>query len=107
MGSHEIWDLGLGGPKMELWVTGMNGALWDLGFGVEWTKHGYMGPGWDNMGLRDGWGPMGCGIWGRVAQRWTYGVRDEWDPIRSGIWGQVDQRWSYGTGMRMGMDGVS
>ena len=80
MGSHKIWDLGLNGPNMDIWDqdgriwgSGMNGALWDLGFGVGW--------------------PL----------RWRYGVRDEWDAIRSGIWGRVDQRWSYGTRMRMGM----
>ena len=36
MGPYEIWDLGSGGPKMEIWVTGMNGALRDVGFGVGW-----------------------------------------------------------------------
>ena len=63
---------------MEIWVTGMNGALWDVGFGVGWTKHGYIGPhgyiGWENMGHRDGWGPIRSGIWDRVAQRWIYGL---------------------------------
>ena len=120
---------------MEIWVTGMNGVLWDLGFGIEWTKHGYMGPGWDNMGLRDEWGPMGCGIWGRVAlkcrygaqgrmgsygmwdlgsggpiQRWTYGVRDEdgdgWDPMGCGIWGRVALKWRYGAQGWMGPYGI-
>ena len=63
MGPYGIWDLGSGGPNMEIWVTGMYGVLWDLGFGVGWmTKYGDMG------------------------------LRDEWDPIRSGIWGRVDQR---------------
>ena len=38
MGSHKIWDLGSGGPKMEIWGTGMDGALWDLRFGVGWMK---------------------------------------------------------------------
>ena len=63
MGSHKIWDLGLDGPKVDIWDrdgriwgSGMNGALRDLGFGVGWPKGGHMG------------------------------LRDEWDPIRSGIW---------------------
>ena len=52
---------------MEIWGTGMDGVLWDLRFGVGWmTKDG-------DMGLRDEWGPMGCGIWGRVALKWSYG----------------------------------
>ena len=67
MGPYGMWDLGSGGPKMELWVTGMNGALWDLGFGVGWPRNGWGGV-WDE------WGPMGCGIWGRVAQKWIYGT---------------------------------
>ena len=67
MGSHKIWDLGSGGPKMELWVTGMNGALWDLRYGVGWPQNG-------DMGHRDEWGPMGSGIWGRVVLKWTYGT---------------------------------
>ena len=79
MGSYGMWDLGSGGPMVDIWDrdgriwgSGMDGALWDLRFGVGWmTKYGDMG------------------------------LRDEWDPIRSGIWGRVDQRWSYGTGMRM------
>ena len=66
MGSYGMWDLGSGGPKMEIWVTGMNGALWDVGFGVGWPQNGV-------MGHRDGWGPMGSGIWGRVAQKWMGG----------------------------------
>ena len=45
MGSYGMWDLGSGGPKMD-------GGL-----------------GWDE------WVPMGCGIWGWVAQRWTYGAQ--------------------------------
>ena len=53
MGSYGMWDLGLGGPKVDIWGTGMDGFLWDLRFGVEWTKGGYMGSGWENMGLRD------------------------------------------------------
>ena len=64
MGSYGMWDLGSGGPKMELWATGMDGVLWDLGFGVGWSNGGPMGPGWENMGLRDEWSPMGSGIWG-------------------------------------------
>ena len=95
MGSYGMWDLGSGGPnveiwdrdedgdgwgpmgcgiwgrvapKMEIWGTGTDGFLWDLGFGVGWmTKDG-------DMGHRDGWGPMGCGIWGRVVLKWTYGT---------------------------------
>ena len=107
--------MGSGGPNVELWVTGMDGALWDLGFGVEWTNGGHMGPGWDNIGLRDEWVPMGSGIWGRVAPKWRYGSQgwmgpygmwdlwsggpkmdggrwDEWVPMGCGIWGRVDQR---------------
>ena len=58
MGSYGMWDLGLGGPKVDIWGTGMDGALRDVGFGVGWmTKHG-------DMGLRDKWVPMGSGIWG-------------------------------------------
>ena len=72
MGPYEIWDLGSGGPKMDggglcdEWVPmgcgvwgrvalkwrygaqgwmGIDGLLWDVGFGVEWTKGGVMGPG--------------------------------------------------------------
>ena len=83
---------------MEIWVTGMNGALWDVGFGVGWPKGGH-------MGHRDGWGPMGSGIWGRVDETkggfmgpgWeNMGHRDEWDPIRSGIWDWVAPKWRYG-----------
>ena len=65
----DIWD-----RDGRIWGSGINGALWDVGFGVEWTKGGVMGLGWENMGLRDEWGPMGCGIWGRVAQKWIYGT---------------------------------
>ena len=46
MGSYGIWDLGLNGPKVELWDRD-----------EDW----------------DGWGPMGCGIWGRVALKWMEG----------------------------------
>ena len=45
MGSYGMWDLGLGGPKVDIWGTGMDGFLWDLRFGIEWTKGGVMGPG--------------------------------------------------------------
>ena len=45
MGSHKIWDLGLDGPKVDIWGrdgriwgSGINGFLWDLGFGVGWTN---------------------------------------------------------------------
>ena len=83
---------------------GMDGALWDVGFGVGWmTKYG-------DMGHRDGWVPMGSEIWGRVDESkggfmgpgWdNMGHSDGWGPTGSGIWGRVDQRWSYGTGKRM------
>ena len=43
MGSYGMWDLGSGGPKMDIWdwdgiIWGseMNGVLWDVGFGVGW-----------------------------------------------------------------------
>ena len=43
MGSYGIWDLGSGGPKMDIWDrdgriwgTGIDGALWDLRYGVGW-----------------------------------------------------------------------
>ena len=36
MGLYGMWDLGSGGPKVDIWVTGMNGALWDLRYGVGW-----------------------------------------------------------------------
>ena len=79
MGSYGIGDLGSGGPKMELWGTGTDGFLWDLGFGVGWmTKYG-------DMGLRDEWGPMGCGIWGRVAPKWRYGAQG-WMGIDGLLW---------------------
>ena len=46
---------------------GMDGVLWDVGFGVGWmTKYG-------DMGLRDEWDPIRSGIWGRVAPKWRYG----------------------------------
>ena len=113
MASYGMWDLGSGGPNMDIWDwdgiiwgTGMDGALWDLGFGVGWPNGGHMGPGWENMGLRDEWGPTGSGIWGRVALKWRYGVRDECDPIRSGIWGWVAQRWTYGAQGWMGPYGI-
>ena len=112
MGPYGIGDLGLNGPKVDIWDrdgriwgSGMNGVLWDVGFGVGWPKGGH-------MGHRDGWGPMGCGIWGRVALKWMggwggmngflwdlgfgvgwmtkygdMGLRDEWVPMGSGIWG--------------------
>ena len=57
MGSHKIWDLGLNGPNMDIWDrdgiiwgSGMNGVLWDVGFGVGWPlkwrygAQGWMGP---------------------------------------------------------------
>ena len=65
-----------------------------------------MGPGWENMGLRDEWGPMGSEIWGRVALKWRYGVRDECDPIRSGIWDWVAPKWRYGAQGWMGSYGI-
>ena len=68
MGSYGMWDLGSGGPKMELWVTGMDGVLRDVGFGVGWPQNG-------DMGHRDEWVPMGWGIWGRVALKWRYGAQ--------------------------------
>ena len=44
MGPYGIWDLGLNGPNMDIWDrdgiiwgSGMNGALWDLRFGVGWS----------------------------------------------------------------------
>ena len=46
---------------------GMDGILRDVGFGVGWPKGGH-------MGHRDEWGPTGCGIWGRVVLKWTYGT---------------------------------
>ena len=73
MGPYGIWDLGLNGPMVDIWdrdgiILGsdMNGFLWDLGFGVGWPQNG-------DMGHRDGWGPMGCGICGRVALKWMGG----------------------------------
>ena len=75
MGPYGMWDLGSGGPKMDIWGrdgriwgTGINGALWDVGFGVGWPKGGH-------MGHRDEWGPMGSEIWGRVALKWSYGAQ--------------------------------
>ena len=38
MGLYGIWDLGSGGPKMELWGTGTDGFLWDVGCGVGGTN---------------------------------------------------------------------
>ena len=38
MGSYGMWDLGSGGPKVDIWGTGMDGFLWDVGFGVGWTN---------------------------------------------------------------------
>ena len=50
---------------------------------------------------------MGCGIWGRVAQKWMGGERwDEWVPMGCGIWGWVAQRWTYGAQGLMGPYGI-
>ena len=80
MGSYGMWDLGSGGPEMDIWDwdgiiwgSGMNGFLWDLRFGVGWPINGYMGLGWDNMRQRDEFGRMGSEIWGRVALKWMGG----------------------------------
>ena len=59
MGSYGMWDLGSGGP-IQRWTYGVR----------------------DEDG--DGWDPMGCGIWGRVAQRWTYGAQGWIGPY--GMW---------------------
>ena len=45
MGPYGMWDLGSGGPKMDGGGGGMNGFLWDVGFGVGLTKGGDIGPG--------------------------------------------------------------
>ena len=52
MGSYGMWDLGSGGPKMDIWDwdgriwgTGIKGVIWDLGFGVVWPNGGDMGSG--------------------------------------------------------------
>ena len=115
MGPYGIWDLGSGGPNVEIWDReedgdgwgpmgseiwgrvalkwmggwgGMNGFLWDVGFGVGWTNPnvdlwdweedvGWMGSHkiwdlglngpkvelWDRDEDGDGWGPMGSEIW--------------------------------------------
>ena len=52
---------------------GMDGALWDVGFGVGWAENGHMGRGWENMGLRDECDPIRSGIWDWVAPKWRYG----------------------------------
>ena len=50
MGPYGMWDLGSVGPKVDIWGTGMDGALWDLRFGVGWmTKYGDMGSGMDGI----------------------------------------------------------
>ena len=73
MGSYGMWDLGSGGPKMDIWVTGMDG---------------------------DRWSPMGSGIWGRVAPKmelwgtgmdgflWDLGFGVGWTNPKVDIWGQ-------------------
>ena len=50
MGIYGMWDLGSGGPEMDIWDrdgriwgSGMNGVLWDLGFGVGWPQNGWGG----------------------------------------------------------------
>mgnify|MGYP006266303989 CR=1 FL=1 len=73
MGLRDEWGpmgCGIWGRVALKWMGGwggMNGFLWDVGFGVGWPKGGH-------MGHRDGWVPMGCGIWGRVVLKWTYGT---------------------------------
>ena len=66
----------------------MDGVLWDVGFGVGWPQNG-------DMGHRDEWGPMGSGIWGRVAQTWIY--RTPWI-YRMGEYGAQGLMGPYGIG---------
>ena len=91
---------------MEIWGSGINGILWDVGFGVGWPRNGYMGPGWVNMGHRDGWDPIRSGIWGRVAPKWRYGAQGcmgsygIWDLGSGGpkmdIWDRDGRIWGTG-----------
>ena len=60
MGPYGMWDLGSGGP-IQRWTYGVR----------------------DEDG--DGWDPMGCGIWGRVALKWTYGSQG-WMGIDGLLW---------------------
>ena len=60
----DIWD-----RDGIIWGSGMDGALWDVGFGVGWPQNG-------DMGHRDEWVPMGSGIWGWMDdQIWRYGAQ--------------------------------
>ena len=67
MGSHKIWDLGSGGRKMELWVTGMYGVLWDVGFGVGWPLKWTYGVGVDDGPPLYFWGVSGGGFGGAAV----------------------------------------
>ena len=79
MGPYGIGDLGLNGPKVDIWDqdgriwgSGINGVLWDVGFGVGWPKGGDMGSGM-RMGMDGALWDVGFGVgW---PLKWRYGAQ--------------------------------